>query len=260
MKLRVLALFVTAIISFPTVSHSEPIRFATGFNFEPFSGPELPYGGLAARIVSMALPRTQIAFAPWKQIVRVAKSGEVDAIFPHTRSPIWERDFLYSSPILEMEFVWIRRANDKRSIESLSLEQVTYCLPLGWALPPPLLKLKFSIPMHVQNAPDLNSCLKMISMSRVDLTVAPAYVARYAIDALGYKQEFRLERKWLDKLTLHALFPRRHPRSKELLEKFDRSLRFLHASGEFDHVISGYLQDISGVAVDMPYEKYHLSR
>ncbi|MEQ9446818.1 MAG: transporter substrate-binding domain-containing protein, partial [Rhodospirillaceae bacterium] len=254
------AFFIVAIISVPKDSHSEPIRFATGFNFEPFSGPELPYGGLAARIVSMALPRTQIAFAPWKQIVRVAKSGEVDAIFPHMRSPIWERDFLYSSPILELEFVWVRRASDRRSIESLSKEQITYCLPLGWTLPPPVMKLKLSNPIHVQNAPDLNSCLKMISMSRVDLTVAPVYVARYAIDALGYKQEFRLERRWLDKLTLHALFPRNHPRSRGLLDKFDRSLRLLHASGEFDQVISSYLRELSGLTVDVRHQKYRLSR
>lgn len=122
------------------------LDLVTGNDFAPFTGEDLPEGGLLTEIVRRAFGevglRYEVRFVPWRRGYDGVLAGKFLGTFPYVRTPDREMEMLFSDPLLEVrQLVYLSAHSGMVFHTPQDFRGRTVCAPVGYALPAELAEL-----------------------------------------------------------------------------------------------------------------------
>ncbi|GAB6388619.1 hypothetical protein STUTZSP0542_21580 [Stutzerimonas marianensis] len=224
-------------------AHAGNVRLVTGDDYAPLTGRSLEGDGMLSAVVRAAFSRsgleTSLAWQPWKRGYLMTLRGEYDATFPYIRAAQRERDFLYSAPLYVSEQHLFSRAADP--VEYDDLDGVTgrrLCHPLGWQLPEPIQRLVDQGVLVRHSPTGLSACAQLLLLGRDDVFLADLQLGTFALRSTeAPRLRFHVSNSIVGRQTMHLIVPRNRAGSEELIERFDRGLQAIRASGEYQRLL-----------------------
>jgi len=241
-------LLLGLLLSLPAYAQADSLRLVTGDDYAPFTGKALPAGGMLTQLVQRALAERKIAssldWRPWNRGYLKTLQGEYDATFPYVRSPQREAEYLYSAPLFVAEQHLFSRADEPIEMDDpASMRGKRLCYPLGWQPPKHIQELLDQQLLTRHSPVGLKECARLLLLGRDDFFVADKRLGEAALRLTGAPlTRFRSSTRALSSSALHLIVPRTHPRAAAIIEQFNQGLAALHASGEYQRLIEGYLQ------------------
>lgn len=241
-------LLVYVLLSLPAVVQADNLRLVSGDDYAPFTGQQLPGGGMLSQLVQAALTESDIAstldWRPWNRGYRVTLQGEYDATFPYVRTAEREREYLYSAPLFVVEQHLFSRAGEVFEADNLTdLVGTRLCYPLGWQPPAAISQMVEDGRLTRHSPTGLDECARLLLLNRDDFFVSDLRLGEAALRSTGQPaSQFRRSRSLFNGNSLHFIVPRNHARAEELIEAFNAGLAVLRKSGEYQRIINQYLR------------------
>jgi polar amino acid transport system substrate-binding protein len=224
---------------------AEPLRLVTGDGYEPYTGRELPGGGVFTQLVRAVYDQmgreAEIAFRPWKRGKRLTRQGRFHATFPYVRNAARRKRFVFSEPLMTLDLKPFVRAGDDRRIEThADLRGTLACLPQGWSTGSERfaeMRRDGEVEMVTVNA--MTKCFQLLARERVDVVPAEVPNGKYAArEALGSLDGVRIADLVLNTSTLHVMFPKAQPDADKAAARFDAALAELRDSGRYTKIVT----------------------
>lgn len=237
-----------------TAALADELRLVTGDDYAPFTGKTLPGGGLMTQVVQAALAEEGMTAAldwqPWNRGYLKTLRGDYDATYPYVPSVQREGDFLYSAPLFAAEQHIFSRASDAIEVSDLPhLAGRRLCYPLGWQPPGAIQALLDQGVLSRHSPQGLHECARLLLLQRDDLFIADRNLGESALRSTGAaRQLFHVSSSVFGNSTLHFIVSRSHPRATELIERFNRGLVSLRASGTYQGLLDAYLRQAADQA------------
>lgn len=218
------------------------IQLNTGSDYAPYTSPDLPEGGLITELVRTVFAsagyETGLHFYPWKRgYSRVLQTTDV-ATFPYAWSQERADQVHYSRPINRIFIrVYSRADSNLTFTQPRDLTDLTYCQPLGYQTEPELTDLKEQKRLKHYEAPDMDSCFRLLSKKRVDFVISNDLVAAEAIDrALNEAESTAITASAVAfrEINEFLIISKNHPRGHQLMDQFNRSYETLLENGQLD--------------------------
>lgn len=247
MTIRLL-LPLAAGLLFGGLANAAPIRLVTGDDYAPFTGQELPEGGMLTELVQQVLlhagHQPSLTWLPWKRGYQAALKGQFDATYPYLPTAERQADYLFSATLYETTQRLFSRASDALEPEDAGrLTGKRMCLPLGWQPPPHFARLLEAGKLQLHEPQDLTTCARLIDMGRDDFFIADSLLGARAIRLSGLPgARFSESEGVVGSNTLHLLVPRNRAGAQQLVDEFDSSLRQLKESGEYRRILDTHRQ------------------
>ncbi|MDG9669829.1 transporter substrate-binding domain-containing protein [Hahella sp. CR1] len=205
-------------------------------SYPPFSGEDLPNGGLVTEIIQAVLERSgagvKIEYLPWNRGFRLAEAGDVLGTFPYVKDRDRVDAFYFSSPLyVTVELFFVRRDEEIKYTSDEDLAGLVLCRPLGYSLESvqPLLD-KDVVRLWTPN--DLETCFQLLESKRVHLVPIGVRVGRSTIERLfGDPEHFRVLSKPLQVNGLHLIISRRRPDAESIMTNFNKNLSEMWKEG-----------------------------
>lgn len=250
--LRRYCLVVSAIcataLSVPAQAN-EPLRLAV-FDYPPFLSRHETGYGLEPAIVKAAFQQQDIAveytFLPPARALRMARSGEFDGTLGWVHSKARAKSFHYSDPftraplvffhLKELAFNW----QDYDDLEGMTVGTVIH-YHYGEAFHRSLDSGTFK----VESAPKDVLNLRKLLHKRIDLTPINLHVGYYLIDqhySPETSRQFTHHPRELKTSMHHLLLPRSLEESAGRIETFNKGLRKIRKSGEYQRILDRHLE------------------
>nr|WP_255635520.1 transporter substrate-binding domain-containing protein [Azospirillum sp. 412522] len=225
----------------------------TGGDYAPFTGEDLPGGGLVTELVRRAFAvggrQYDVRFMPWRRGYDGVVSGRFLATFPYVRTPEREREVLFSDPVIELrQFVYLsnRSAMDFRDGgdgDPGRLEDFggrTICQPVGYALPAALEAMVVQGRLTRQAPSDLGACVRMVATGRADVLVIDEFSGAVAIARSGLAEDIRVSERPFAVVTLHVVVGRATPGAEATVAIFNDGLKTLKLQGVYQQLLSSH--------------------
>ncbi len=224
---------------------AEPLKLTVGNDYAPYTGSQLPGGGIATEVVKAAFSQvgvdTVMTWVPWARGYADVKKGLFAATFPYVRSEERERDMLLSEAIAMLRMrVFVKAGASKYDFSRADgYLGSTLCLASGATAHPKLLplletgKLKRVAPLNV------SICIDLIHAGLADFFVLEERVGRAALAASALPQGAVVvaDVAPLSESELFLLAPREAAGSKALIEQFNQGLAALRKRGGYDEIL-----------------------
>lgn len=224
------------------------LRLVTGDDYAPFTGRELPGGGVLTQVVLAAWAEQKqvvtLEWRPWARGYRETLHGDYDATFPYVRSVEREADFLYSEPLYEVRQHLFSRAGEGVEPDRLeTLRGRRFCYPLGWQPPRELQRMVERGELTRHQPSGLDECARLLLLGRDDFFVADRQLGETSL-ALSAAPRSRFQRSagYFSGNALHLIVARRHPDAKALIAQFNRGLRRLRDGGGYQRLFEALLR------------------
>lgn len=236
----------------PALVSAETMRLVTGNDYAPFTGQQLPGGGLLTQVVQAALTQVEVnaelEWQPWKRGMQMTQKGEYDATFPYVRTVAREHDFLYSEPLALIEQRLFGRAGEVYEVSDLAaLKGKRLCYPLGWQLPTALDQMIAQGLLTRHSPPGLLQCARLLLLNRDDVFVADGTIGAAALSQAGaLTSQFYRSQSTFPSTSLHLLVSRQHPQAEKLITRFNRGLALLRKNNQYDQLVINYLNTPTG--------------
>lgn len=251
-KNKFLTIFLLVGISFSS-SAIERIRISTG-EWLPYISAELKYKGVVSRIVTEAFAlegvHTEYEFYPWGRALLEAQKGTLDA------SSVWyfhtdrEKDFLHSEPIIVLTEVFFHLKSFDFDWRDLSdLKGLRVGATIEYTVSKMLQDNKEASGYSLEVIPTDENNFRKLLKGRIDIFPS-AIEAAYPL----LNQKFTMEER--GRLTYHPnpvnsgelylLFSKKNPESKRMLKLFNRGLKRLKESGQYDKIMRESKSDLRG--------------
>ncbi|MBX9296676.1 substrate-binding periplasmic protein [Chromobacterium piscinae] len=211
----------------------------------PYMGQELPYDGILSRLVKEAFARggVDVAFRyyPNNRTLQSARNGQVDGSFGWAPTAERKRDLLYTLPVLSARMVFYQRKSHKLDWSRWAeLKGARVGVTVGNYYSDDFDAQAKNGILAVDSAPDDLVNLRKLLAGRIDLFPIDLEVGRYLIahhfpPAQGGQLEAQNRSFW--SAPLHVVIWRKHAQGKELVERFNRGLKVLQDSGDFDRLL-----------------------
>lgn len=220
------------------------VTLTTGDHYPPFTGQDLPEGGLATEIVTKAFERAGVPVSldwlPFARGLYEVQSGRYAATFPYIRTPDRDRDFLFSQPLFDLNgTLFVRRGLSIDLRKPESLRGRILCLPVGWALNGLFESLRTSPLVRVVQPADIGQCIRMIRAGHADFFPSDLRQGRSSLVSAGATHgEIQPQLPTLQQTGVHLIVSRHYEGAVELLARFDQGLRSLRADGEYDRIVA----------------------
>lgn len=217
----------------------------SGQDYPPYVGQTLSGNGLLARVVSRAFQlenvRVRYLFFPNNRALQSARNGTVDGSIGWEVTPERQRDLLYSDTVMTLRLVFFQRAEDRIVWHALpDLARYRIGVTLGNTYSQPFAQLQQAGVLHVETSADDLSNLRKLLARHIDLFPIDAEVGRMLLSRnFSAADQRRLVPQSTPFWTagMHVVIWRGHPRAAELVERFNRGLKRLRASGEFGRLV-----------------------
>ncbi|RDE22587.1 hypothetical protein DV711_08335 [Motiliproteus coralliicola] len=242
-KLRAVALLLLAVLA--TVAKADNHQLVTG-EFPPFTGKDLPAGGLATEIITQAFSNmgepVEISFLPWKRGYEITLRGRFMGTFAYSKNEERQKTWVFSKPLYNLEEVFIGLASEPLKYETDSdLDGLRVCKPLGYNLFG-LKQLQQDGRIELLHPSDMEGCFRLLTKKRVDLVMTN----RTTAEALKSKQvngrkAFQVLPKPFVRIGHHLIIPKSNTQAQELMERFNASLTELQASGQVDNLVAQHV-------------------
>lgn len=240
-----------------------PVRFLTGSDFAPFTGRDLPEGGMLTDVVNRAMQRVdsgagyEIAWEnDWSlHLSTLLPEGKHDLGFPWYRpdcsvvdklSPEMRMrctDYDFSSPLYEVAVGYYMPADAVTAGDHAVLAGRTICRPAGY----------FTFDLEEVGLVEPNvgivrpatpgECFEMVAAGEADVATMNTYLAEREIAGLGLEGKVVEVPELGSTETLHVLAPKTNPHGRAYLRLIDRGLRRLRDEGVWSDVTSRHLAE-----------------
>jgi polar amino acid transport system substrate-binding protein len=230
---------------------AEQLKLVTGNDYLPFADADLPKGGMATAIVRAVYARMDqsisVDFLPWKRGYLKTRHGTYAATFPYVRTDERASQFHYSKPILEIVQKPVKMADSAFSAETAAeLAGTTYCLPNGYAPARIVARMTENERLDRRQPLDMTKCFHMLERGRVEFIPMSVLLAEYTAQKLfDDSSAVTFTDLVLERTTLHVIFPKDQPRSRERLAAFNAAFDKLRESGGYQHIIDRYRANAS---------------
>ncbi len=187
----------------------------------------------------MQLPLEHVGF-PWARAQQYVRTGEYDAMIAPVTIEREEYANRSAEPVLTgrmaiftgAQHPQLRRFETMRSLDDIKSFDFVTQLGDGWA------RENLSA-MNVQYVTDLDTVLKMLSLGRADLFAEASLVARWNLRNLNLSEKItEVEGVTIEETPYHLMLSKKS--SRQLLAEFDRHMRELKQSGEFELLLQKY--------------------
>lgn len=230
------------------VKADEKFVLVTGDDYPPYVDTSLPDSGLSVRqiiaVFAHAGKDVSIEYMPWKRGFDLAKIGHFDGTFPYVHTDERAKHFLYSEPIDNLTIRAFGSARGSMARWSDNLVDKIVCLPLGYAVIPPLEKGLSEKRLTRVEPADLESCFRMIELQRADFVPADQMVAWSTISKIFGSKASAIIRPLeppIEVTSYHLLVPKARPELVEMVNIFNQSIKAMRESGEMDRVAQEFL-------------------
>lgn len=229
-------------------AHAEPIHLVSGDDYAPYADSKLPEGGMTTELVRKAFAELKreikVEWQPWARGLEETKNGNFAGTFPYLKNPEREKDFLYSAVLVSLkDRAFIKAGNKKLDFNNIaSLAGTTICLPLGWSANSKLAEMIKNGKIKTQSPKDISTCVKMVDAGRADYFVSSDTQGTAAIKTGGVSDGavVMADSQPLADNSLYFVVGKNTPRSKELLDDFNKGLEALHKSGVYEKVVKAH--------------------
>lgn len=225
----------------------DSVRLVTGNDYKPFTDESLPEGGFMTAVVTAALDRAsirhEVVFQPWKRGYAQTASAEFDATFPYFHTEERAAEMLYSDPI----YTAASKAfylKDKQEISAPDdLKGLTMCSPVGYAVPPMMLKMLEAGSIEKNQPKDMQTCFRLLSAARVDFAVTNIIQGWDLVDKLDALPRDKVAVSPYDVVVndLHFIVSRSLPDAQGLVDAFNEGLGAIRADGTFAAIEQRYM-------------------
>jgi len=231
----------------PLLASAAPVSLVTGDNFPPYVGTTLPEGGMLTALVTRAMQlagdQPSVETLPWKRGYELTRLGRYDATYPYARTREREADFLYSDLVYGgNRMVYTRPGSGIDPADAATFRGKTYCLPIGFAIYPQIEKLVAEGVLKIEQAASLTVCAKMLLLGRADLFVTDSVVGDAVLDQAGTGGKVVRLDKPFDRAEFYLIVPRARPDAAKLVERFNRAMRMMRASGETERIVRRHIE------------------
>lgn len=211
----------------------------------PYMGQELPYDGILSRLVKEAFARGGVdvtyRYYPNNRTLQSARNGQVDGSFGWAPTAERKRDLLYTVPVLSARMVFFQRKDHRLNWSQWSdLKGAHVGVTVGNYYSDDFDAQVKNGSLFVDSAPDDMINLRKLLAGRIDLFPIDLEVGKYLIahhlsPAQGALLEPQSKTFWA--APLHVVIWRKHARGPELVDRFNRGLKALQDSGDFDRLL-----------------------
>jgi len=209
------------------------LDLVTGNDFAPFTGADVPEGGLLTEIVRRAFDkvglRYGVRFMPWRRGYDGVLAGRFLGTFPYARTPDRAMEMLFSDPLLEVrQLVHLSTHSGMVFRFPEDFRGRSVCAPLGYALPR-------------ESPADLAACVRMVASGRVDAFVIDEFTGRSAVAKAMAGDEIRVASLPYARAGQHLILSRSLPEAAAILVAFNAGLRKLKDGGAFEEILRRHL-------------------
>lgn len=237
-------------------SQEKIIYVVTGNEYEPFTGVDLPNGGLITEIIITVFNalgyEIEISFQNWDDAMENTTEGKFNATFPWLKNKERQEHFLYSEPLYEilvMPFIKkesspFNEYNSNEYNELDDLKGLRVCRPEGYYIHD-LQKLVEKNSLTLIRPKELSECFTMLANDKVDVVPVNKLSGVKEIYKLGYQDEIETENftKAVSIEELFIIFPKKFELSSMLNEKFNQSFLELEESDVLQKIIKIHLEN-----------------
>lgn len=227
-----------------------PLEFVTGPSYPPFTGDDLPEGGLAVALLEAALATQDRAMAvqavdAWATAFDRVAAGEADAGFPYVYTRNRAEQVAYSAPLIEVQPELVAPADAPVAFDGskASLEDKRVCLPQGYAPVKIVDDMIATGRLADLNPSDMAGCLHLLEAGRADFFIGNNYTWRAVVARSRFSTgDFAVVTGELSPNTLHVVVGDPHPDTAAILATVDAGLAEIRAEGTFDAIAQRYLE------------------
>ncbi|WP_448207637.1 substrate-binding periplasmic protein [Azospirillum sp. sgz302134] len=224
------------------------LDLVTGNDFAPFTGEELPQGGMLTEVVQQAFKAVglsyDVRFMPWKRGYDGVVTGKYLGSFPYVRSPEREGEVLYSDPLMEVrQFVYLSTRSPMEFRRPEDFKGRSICAPVGYALPPELTALFATGELIRESPADLPACVRMVASGRADAFIIDEFTGQAAVSRTMADKDIRISAQPYARAGQHLIVSRGNPEAPAVLAAFNSGLKKIKDSGAFDAIVRRHLAD-----------------
>jgi len=221
------------------------VRIATG-ELPPYATAEANDSGTALQIVRRAFAlaghEVRYQFMPWQRAQNETRAGLWDASAYWGANEERQRDFLLSNNVMSEQWVFVHRRDKALTWRKLGdLKPYTLGVIKGYTYTPEFWNLARKGELKTDGTPDDLAGLRKLLLGRLDAMPMERGTACYLLLSHFSPEEARQfdyhPRLLTDSFTTHVIFPKDKPASARLLEDFNRGLKQLQASGEYQRLL-----------------------
>ena len=246
MKLHLRSLSIVWWVLLTLVCHralaQESFIIVTGADSNPpFSGPDLPGGGLVTQIIQEALGRmgaeSDVEYLPWNQAYRRAESAQVLGTFPYVKDQERLALFYFSTPLYVTVERFFVAANASIRFESDNdIQDKILCRPLGYSHES-IQRFLDTKRVKLWEPNDLATCFQILAAGRVDLVPIGEETGRTLIRQMyGNDALFDVLPKPIQVNGYHLMASKNYPNVLDVLQRFDAQIQVMWKEGRIQEL------------------------
>lgn len=242
-----IALLGGLVISCFPVRAQEPSLLTTGVHYPPFTGTDLPNGGMFTDIITRIFAEMgeeiSLKRLPWKRAFLQAETGDALGTFPWETRPDIDGRFHISDPVIHLwHYIYVDQERGPDLKTEKDLARLRYCLPLGYRAHGLVAEFMSAGRLQVEQPVSMTNCFEMLRLGRVDFVSLSAMAAQqHARMTYGYVDGVRKVPVGAVSVSLHLLVSRKVPDSQTFLNRFNKTLAGFRDTGRLEEIITPHL-------------------
>lgn len=218
------------------------ISLSTG-EWPPYVSEYLDANGVVAELVTEVFKSVGIEaesnFYPWNRALLSVKKGGDEGSYPWRKQADREEFGVFSDVLMSTDmtfFYYKEHFNGKEFRDPLDVKPYVVGVPFGYAQGEDLKKLGY----QCQSIPSSANGILMLMKGNIPFLIETKAVGIYLIRHLlaGREAEFGTLHSGFPPLLLRLMISKKIPEHKILLERFNKGLARLKASGEYDRIMN----------------------
>lgn len=228
-------LLVLACLLSPALQAADKITLANG-EWAPYLSKDLKHSGFMSHIVSEAFAaegiEVEYVFLPWKRGFELTKSGKYDGTLIWGYNDERAKDFLYSDTVAKLgTSLFVQKGKNVDWSEMADLSAYKIGGVIGYAYGIEDLEKAGTVTITRIGSADAN--YKKLASGRLDIVLEDTDVGYELVTKLGLSDKITTHPKTFTKRDYSVIFPKKSPRSQELVEAFNRGLKKIIADGRY---------------------------
>lgn len=216
------------------------LTLTTGDNYPPFTGLELPHGGMATSLVRKAFKASnffvkEIEWNPWKRGYTLAERGQYHATFPYGWTAERAELFYYSDAFFPtIDYAWSLLGPENTLTQEDDLQGKVYCNPRGYADFGTIKVLMDRNLLSRETPNSMQDCFRMLQLKRVDFVVASSNTTIDTLLKIGVSLE-QVQRSGfvVTEVPLHLIVSKKLPSAQQIIAAFNKGLKILWENGRY---------------------------
>ncbi len=237
----------------PVKSESRQKLLLVTSEYAPYTSELLPGRGFFVQIVDAVIRETgmeyEIRFYPWARCEEMVRNGEAWATFPYSFSEKRAKVYLFTEPILSSyhRFFYLKENDllvekepELKTLLDFREYKIGGANGYWYGEQKDLQSQGFK---DVEWADDIYGLVRMLYSRRLDFFIEDELVGWNVVHHLyrGEENKFATSVNVAREQEYHLLVSKNHPRSQEMLNKFNATLLQLKRQGKIDEIAAQYM-------------------